>query len=313
MSATLIDSAVSDDERRRQLYSGDLFFYGPRASSKAFIDHAWQLICEAFDPIPPAQAQFELPVEKFVELAAPLKTRFTHHPRSKELLTHLLEDHGCDVDATYFDVPKLRIVSTHGYLTAGVGYAYKNHRDIWYACPQSQINWWMPISEISERCGLVMHPKFFDIPVPNNSADFDAYRWNAEGRKSAAQYITSDPRPHPHLTEPIDLDRQVLVGGPGSILLFSAQHLHATIPNDSGRTRFSIDFRTVHRKDIEAHVGAKTIDNQSTGTTLRDFLNARTYERFAESIVSQYELGDVKREGEAVLVFDPSEVGYKGA
>lgn len=311
MSATLIDSAATDAQRRQQLYAGDLFFYTPRASSKAFRDHAWQLICEAFDPIPPDRAQFDLPVETFVEIIAPLKTRFTHHPRSKELLTALLEDHGCDVDATYFDVPKLRIVSTHGYLTAGVGYAYKNHRDIWYACPESQINWWLPISEITERCGLAMHPQFFDRPVPNNSAAFDAYRWNAEGRKSAAQYITSDPRPHPHLTEAIELDHQVLVGGPASILLFSAQHLHATIPNDSGRTRFSIDFRTVHRQDIEEHVGARRIDDQSTGTTLRDFLNARSHERLPESIIGQYESGDGRSEG--VLVFDPSEVGYKGA
>lgn len=309
MSATLIEPVISDDERRARLYAGDLMFYTPRASTQAFIQHAWQLICEAFDPIDPEKAQFDMPVEKFVEIIAPLKTRFTHHPKSKELLSALLADFGCDVDATYFDVPKLRIVSTGGYLTSGVGYAYKLHRDIWYACPPSQINWWVPIRDISERCAMSMHPKFFDRPVKNNSGDFDAYRWNAEGRKSAAQYINSDPRPHPHLQEQVDLDREVLVGKPGSVLMFSAQHLHGTIPNDSGRTRFSIDFRTVHRTEIEAHTGATLIDNASTGTTLRDFLCARDHQRFPDSIIETYEAGGARDEG--VLVFDPGSLGHK--
>lgn len=307
MSATLIEPRLSDDERRQGLYQGDTFFYTPRASSRALCDHAWELISEAFAPIEPARAQFELPVERFVEIIAPLKTRFTHHPRSKELLHNLLEDLGCDVHATYFDVPKLRIVSSSGYLTSGVGYAYKSHRDVWYACPPSQINWWLPITDISERCGLVIHPRYFDQPVPNNSADFDAYRWNAEGRKSAAQYITSDPRPHPHLTEPLDLDRLVLVGGPGSVIAFSAQHLHGTIPNDSGRTRFSIDFRTVHRQDLEQHRGAALIDNLSTGTTIRDFLCATGYERLPEALVAEYEVGGA---ADGVLVFDPGSLGH---
>lgn len=307
MSATLIEPVISDEERRLRLYAGDLVMYTPRESSRAFCEHAWGLIAEAFDPIDPAKAQFELPVEKFVEILAPLKTRFTHHPDSKRLLTNLLEDLGCDVGATYFDVPKLRVVSSDGYLTAGVGYAYKSHRDIWYACPPSQINWWLPISDITERCALQIHPKYFDRPVENNSADFDAYRWNAEGRKSAAQYITSDPRPHPHLQEPLDLDREVLIGRPGSIILFSAQHLHGTVPNDSGRTRFSIDFRTVHKQDIEEHRGAPLVDNHSTGTTLRDFLCATGYERLSESLIEQYEVGG-KQEG--VLVFDPTALGH---
>lgn len=310
MSATLVEPQISDLERRRALYAGDIVFYTPRATSRALTEHAWQLIAEAFAPLDPNRAQFEVPVERFVELIAPLKTRFTHHPRSKELVRDLLEDLGCDVQQTYFDVPKLRIVSSDGYLTSGVGYAYKSHRDIWYSCPPAQINWWLPITQITERCALVIHPKYFDRPVANNSADFDAYRWNAEGRKSAAQYITSDPRPHPHLQEQLDLDSEIIVGAPGSIIAFSAQHLHGTVPNDSGRTRFSIDFRTVHRDDIEANTGAKLIDNRSTGTTVRDFLCASGYDRLPESLVARYEVGGAK---DGVLVFDPSALGHPGA
>jgi hypothetical protein len=300
---------MTDEERRSSLFVGNTFTYASRKSVSALCDLAWDLIREAFAPHDPQKAQFELPVEKFVEILAPLKTRFTHHPNSKALMRGILEEMGCDPALTYFDVPKLRVVTSGGYLTSGVGYAYKHHRDTWYACPPSQVNWWVPITEITERCAFVIHPKYFDRVVKNNSNEFDAYRWNAEGRKTAAQFIGSDPRPHPHLKEPLDLDWQVLVGRPGSVIMFSAQHLHATVPNDSGRTRFSIDFRTTHRHDVEHRAGAKIIDSSATGTTLRDFLRATDHERFPESIVEQYETGG-KREG--VLIFDPSALAEPG-
>src|SRR5262245_61881606 len=189
MTAILVESKKSDDERRRALFSGDTFIHHPRPSSLALCSFAWELIQEAFAPMDPRRAQFEMPVERFVEIIAPLKPRFTHHPRAKELMRDLLEEMGCDSSETYFDVPKLRIVTHGGYLTAGVGYAYKAHRDIWYACPPSQINWWVPITEIDERSAMVIFPRYFQTAVPNNSNQFDAYQWNAEGRKRAAEYI----------------------------------------------------------------------------------------------------------------------------
>lgn len=304
MTATLFEPRLPDAERRQALYKGDLVMLTPRASSRALCDLAWELIEEAFAPIAPEKAQFELPVEKFVEIISALKPKFTHHPRAKQLMRELFEEVGCDPASTYFDVPRLRVVSSGGYLTTGMGYAYKAHRDTWYACPPSQINWWTPITRVDESCGLVFHPRYFDRPVPNNSEQFDAYRWNADGRKNAASYIGSDPRPHPHLQQDLELDRQVLIGERGSLVLFSAQHLHATIPNTSGRTRFSIDFRTVHRDDILNHVGASCCDSRATGTTLRDFLRSTDLERFPEDIVSAYESGSPSKDG--VLIFEPT-------
>jgi hypothetical protein len=151
----------------------------------------------------------------------------------------------------------------------------------------------------------VLHPKYFDRAVPNNSRQFDAYEWNADGRRNAAKYITEDPRPHPRLTEERDLDWHVIVGQPGSLILFSAQQLHATVPNTSGRTRFSIDFRTVHEADIEGQHGARLVDSEATGTTLRDFLRVADHARFPEDTIKKYET-DSKG---GVLVFDPSVLG----
>ena len=115
------EATITDDERRRRLYEGEVFNLPPRASMRGLTDFAWELIAEAFGALDPARAFEHLPVEKYVEILGPLKTGFTHHPRSKELLTAALLDLGCDPEKTFFDVPKLRVVTPASYLTAGLG------------------------------------------------------------------------------------------------------------------------------------------------------------------------------------------------
>src|SRR5690349_18869217 len=119
MSTILIDSELSDEQRREALFSGSLFFFTARKGVQALRDHAWDLIREAFDPIDPMDAQEKMTVEEFVERGGPLKTRFTHSAKSKELLRDLLIEYGCDPETTYFDLPKMRLVTHSAYLTAG--------------------------------------------------------------------------------------------------------------------------------------------------------------------------------------------------
>jgi hypothetical protein len=59
---------------------------------------------------------------------------------------------------------------------------------------------------------------------------------------------------------------------PGDAIIFAAAQLHASAPNTSGRTRFSLDFRTINLDDLEQGRGAPNIDCEAKGTTLPDFL-----------------------------------------
>jgi len=298
----------TDEERRRQVYSGAILHAEATAASRAFVDHAWDLIREAFDPIAPESAQGELPVERFVEIVAALKPRFTHSERAKELLRDLLVSYGCDPSATYFDLPKLRIVSHSGYLTAGVGYAYREHRDVWYSCPPCQNNWWMPMSSITADSALAFFPKYWERPVRNTSAGFDAFDWNAKGRASAASHVKSDNRNHPTVEEPPDLGEDLRVlGTPASVLIFSAAQLHATVPNTSGRTRFSIDFRTAHIDDLRTRSGAKLVDAASTGTTIYDFARADDLAPVPADVIALYDKHAGARD-DRVLVFQPDAI-----
>jgi hypothetical protein len=139
----------------------------------------------------------------------------------------------------------------------------------------------------------------FAIPVQNTSSGFDYYEINKDRLKTAAQTrVETQSRPAAVSHDPESY--AVVIPRPGSILLFSGTHLHATIPNTSGRSRYSIDFRTVDRRDLIAGVGAPVVDADCTGTSIRDFVNAASGEKFDEALVRTF-YGDPP--ADAVLVF----------
>jgi len=67
--------------------------------------------------------------------------------------------------------------------------------------------------------------------------------------------------------------------------------MHSSVPNDSGRTRFSIDFRTVHLGDVLARRGAPNFDSECTGTTMRDYLRLSDLAHIPEEVCLSYESG----------------------
>jgi hypothetical protein len=231
-------------------------------------------------------------VEEYVAIAAPLKPKFIHHPITKALVRDLLEEMNCDLDLTYQDVPRLRMVTSDGYLTSGVGYAHHPHRDTWYSAPMAQINWWIPIYPMESESSMAFHPRYWAEAIENGSHEFNYYEWNAVGRANAAQHIKSDDRKQPKPLQELHLDPQVrIVPEPGGMVLFSAAQLHSTVPNTSGKTRYSMDFRTVHIGDLRSRAGARNIDSRSTGTSLRDFLRCHDLAAMPEDVVAMYDSG----------------------
>ena len=70
--------------------------------------------------------------------------------------------------------------------------------------------------------------------------------------------------------------------------MFSAAHLHSTVPNTSERTRLSIDFRTVHLDEL-IDGGAPNLDSASTGTTIRDYVRGTDFDLVPDEILGYYE------------------------
>ena len=303
MNSIYTDSKLNDAARRRALYEGQLFVYSPTPGSLELCELARSLSEDAFSPLDPRTAQYKVPVEKYASILEGLKPRFIHHPRAKELIPLLLEELGCDLQKTYFDVPRLRTSTSDNYLTSGIAYAFHPHRDTWYSAPHSQINWWIPVYEITPDNGVAFHPAYWKKPLKNGSRSYNYYRWNAEGRKTAAKQIGKDTRQQPRPEEPVELDPQVRpVVPPGGIIAFSGAHLHSSVPNTSGYTRFSIDFRTVHLDDVKSKQGAHNIDSECTGTNLRDFLRGSDLSRLPEELVSLYDTEPPPED--AVLIYE---------
>ncbi len=305
MANVYYDARISDEERRAKLYAGDLFVYSPSSASLALCRLARELAIEAFSPLDPETAQHELPVERYAAILAELKPKFIHHPECKRLIPEILGSAGCSLALSYFDVPRLRTSTSDGYLTTGIAYAFHPHRDTWYSAPQCQINWWLPVYDVTPDNCMAFYPRYFDTPVKNGSHTYDYYRWNAESRASAVKHIGKDTRVQPRPEEPMELSPDIrLVPPVGGMILFSGAQMHASVENRSDRTRISIDFRTVHEDDVRAQAGAPNVDSECTGTSLRDFLRCSDLERLPEELVSPYDV--VPPPEDAMKVYRPA-------
>jgi hypothetical protein len=296
MTSVYHDSRLDDDRRRAAIYGGDIFVTSPDEATAAFCAFTRGLIEKAFAGLDPETAQDLLAVERYAAILGDLKPRFIHHPQSKVFLREILEARGCDLDLTYVDVPRLRSSTSGGYLTSGIAYAWHPHRDTWYSAPLSQLNFWMPVYDIEPGNALAFHPEWFDRAVANSSELYNYYEWNTKYRAAAASNIREETRPLPGPTVEVDVsDPLVLVTPVGGLVEFSGQQLHSSVPNHSGRTRYSIDFRTVHVGDVEAGLAAPDVDVACTGSSIRDFMRASDWTPMPERIVRLFEDGTEQR------------------
>ncbi len=290
MNTIFLDAPIDDNKRRELLYRGQLLVYSPTPSSLKLVNFARKMAEEALQPYEPETAQYHLPVERYAGILAELKPKFIHHPISKECIQGIFRELGVDSHKTFFDVPRMRTSTSDDYLKTGIAYAFHPHRDTWYSAPMCQINWWMPIYPIVPENAMAFHPRYWSQPVRNGSSGYNYAEWNRTSRQNAAQFVKEDTRKQPKPEEPMELDPQIrVIAPPGGILLFSGAQMHSSVPNNSGRTRFSIDFRTVNIDDIAARRGAPNIDSACTGTTMGDYLRGTDLAHVPEEYYAVYE------------------------
>lgn len=272
MITIYLNREMDEPARRQSVYGGDFHLITSHPASLAIVEWTRSLIDDALGA-DPQRAQFETSVDDFVERVNPLKSTFTNHERTKELTRDLIIAMGANPEETYFDLPRLRVIPSDEFLTTGVSYNYKAHRDSWYGHPTTLVNYWVPVFDAVGENVMSMYTGYFHRPIENSSSNFDYDSWVAESRFAAAKQVGKEERPHPLPTEPVDDTSEIRVAGrAGDILMFSTCHLHASAPNTSGVTRFSYDLRTINLPDFQEGRGPENIDTGATGTTLNDFL-----------------------------------------
>lgn len=283
------------------LYAGDLVVLTGLPAVGALVDLAREELTALFAPDDPEHAHEQRTPADLAAVLGAWKPRFMRDPEVNRLVRSIVEQAGLDPSRTHYDMPKPRTSFPVGHLTTGVAFAFPWHRDTWYGAPRQQVNWWLPVSRILSDNAMGFDLASFDRSVANDSAGFDYYALNANRSNIAAQ-VTRELQARPSAPGHAVTDEVVVLPEPGSILLFSGAHLHRSIPNTSGRARFSIDFRTVDVDDLVADVGAPAVDVECTGTSIRDFRNVSDGEGFEEGLVE--ELFGPPPPG-AVLTYEP--------
>lgn len=284
-----VDPRMSDDGRRMELFRGSIIVHSPSPSALALCRLARELVEEAFRPLDPLKLHESLPAEKCAGILGVVKPKFIHHPDAKRHIRGMLAELGCDLEKTYFDVPRLRTAFPGDYLKSGIAYAFHAHRDTWYSAPFCQINWWVPAYEVQADNCMALHPRYFSRPIKNGSSQYNYHKWNAESRYNAAQQVKADTRVQPHAEESLDLEPEIRMVCPvGGAYQFSAAQLHSTAPNTTGVTRYSVDFRTVHFDDVLNRVGAANIDSACTGTSMGDYLKGTDLSHLPKEAMALY-------------------------
>jgi hypothetical protein len=279
MTAFRTAAPGSEAEFRRALYAGTIFRL--RAN-----DATWRLVGEVNGLLEselgpnPREAQFRLTDAEFFERVGRLRKAIYTQPRFHRAVGAVVRGLGFDPARLAFDPIRLRVVSHKGFDNPAAAPIYYAHRDTWYAHSQAEVTWWVPLHDVTADETFVFYPDWFDKPVPNNSEAFDYDAWTRHGaglRIGWQNLEHGKSHTYPGQVGSFDPGRTVgFDAKAGDLVLFAGAHFHQTRKNATGRTRFSLDFRTVDLADHEAGVGAPNADNRSTGSAVRDYVRGTT-------------------------------------
>ncbi|MBK9501825.1 MAG: phytanoyl-CoA dioxygenase family protein [Leptospiraceae bacterium] len=216
--------------------------------------------------------------EIFFETLSAIKPIFSNQQETRKFIRSILNERSFNIETIFFDPVRLRSITSYAHKISAAKPAFAIHRDTWYANPEAQINWWIPLYDVDEKDTFSFYPDYFSRPVKNNSNEFDYANWSLAGGFQSTQI--DKERIFPEVTEELNRKNELKIPcKAGDLLLFSASHLHGTTPNLTNHTRFSLDFRTVDTLDLKRPC-APNVDNKSTGSILIDMLSAKTFHRY---------------------------------
>ncbi|CAM2065066.1 hypothetical protein SCOR_06795 [Sulfidibacter corallicola] len=267
------DSATA----RAMLYDGHVFHLEATASTRRLAAEMWAIVeAQLGESGPAREAQFRLDQPGFYSRIGHLRKRFYGTEPYHRAVFDLLQACGFQREAHRCDPMRLRVITDGGFRDPKAAPVYYPHRDTWYANPQAQITWSLALHDMGPEDSFEFYPEYFDRPVRNDSECFDYDDWVQDDwdRKIGWQNAERDrSSTYPQLRQEIEPQRvEAVKAKAGDLIIFAGAHLHRTRPHSVGRTRFSVDFRTVHREDHERGRGAPNVDNRSRGSTFADHM-----------------------------------------
>jgi len=151
------------------------------------------------------------------------------------------------------DRMRLRVVPSRPEARGKRTFPLPAHRDSWGSGLQAQVNWWMPLYPLAETRTMKVWPDAFRQVVDNTSGEWDFETLKREGAENYPLLPCAREAPR--------TAGEAVLAAPGTLIAFSAAHLHASASDTSGRSRFSLDTRTLWHHDLAAGRGAPNTDN----------------------------------------------------
>lgn len=254
-------------ELRAAVYAGDILRLPATPVTLQLVAHLRELLEQAFGP-PLEQLHARYDFAAMAPKLNEIRARLASAPRYMADIAAIAgaAGHGNELA---FDPLRLRCVLHDNHLNEAAKLAYSAHRDTWYGNPQCQINFWIPLQDVTAESSFMFYPEYFNQPLANTSGSFSYAEWKEkrgwQGSKSHAPVAFPAA-----LSEPAG--GQAFAARAGEIIIFSAAQLHGTVKNSSNTTRFSIDFRAVHLEDFAKGLGAPNADNGTKPEALQDYL-----------------------------------------
>lgn len=276
-------------ELKQGLFQFDFFLLQKLTAVKQFIALMQQKTAEVFHEQHPQKIQFSISAEDWQKRMHRLRQNVRLSSDTYEAFTRILTETGIKPGEVFIDAVRIRGVPHNFHLEEMARPVSFVHRDQWYANPQAQINWWLPVYDVTENMSFHVYPHYRHRPVMNTSARFDYNDWLMKGGFQAYDPKKEQNKIFPEPLEPLnETGKWQPAANAGEAVLFSPHELHGTAPNTSGITRFTIEVRMVFYEDIINRAGAPNLDNASTGSTLVDFFEPFTGERFDIGLVKKY-------------------------
>jgi hypothetical protein len=278
MKIILYNPDCTKEELKTLLFQGKIIRFTNNKGSMEFAQFAIRFLRKNLKTKNLQEFEHTVSIDQFFRTLSNLKSAFSLLPTAKNFMKSILDELAMNINANYFDLVRLRSISSYLHKIEAAKPAFAIHRDTWYANPEAQINYWIPLFDVTEYDTFSFYPSYFSKPVKNNSNQFDYKHWKADGGFQSS--LINKNRIFPELQENIDLTDELRIPcHAGDLLLFSASHLHGTSANLTSRTRFSLDFRTVDIEDIGKYF-APNIDNESKGSILTDMISAKTFRKY---------------------------------
>ena len=233
--------ALDDAARGDAVFSGALVIFTKVKGLDAFCDRVDELVRAGFGVEEPERAQFAMSRVDYLEAVRTVQKMVRADEVAHHRLLDALRSTGMGENEAYWDWVHLRVLpSGEEFATSGTGW----HRDTWASSIAAQTNWWTPIYPVTAERTITFAPAYWSTPVANSSPSW---------APSSEQVI---PRP----VDALAPYEQRVVIEPGDLLCFSGAQLHSTVPNETGRARFSVEVRTVSRTDVQQQRGAPAVD-----------------------------------------------------